>query len=480
MKSILLGGLLLVGLATEVAAQPKLKQTKIRGYVTEVTSPTNFEIEDYRISRDEGFVLDFENANPDVTFNPHDIRVGVELEIKGLLNEETGELKAQAIKIDLEQFRSIKQTAFVTRPPEALIRVDQSWNGQIAADGQRIVVTPQTLVVFKPTSREKKLAKEDKKGDSEESEFEPLASLDQVTIGMAMTYEGRRDRDTGAILAERVEFSRNDLDEGEAKLWRSLKLEVKPAQAFKPGELKINQVGKFKLLSDDSVQAYVAKIGSSLIPPYQAELSQDDPRKIPFQFFVALDDETNAFALPNGIVVVNSGLFGLLENEAQLAAIVGHEIAHATHEHTWRQMQYHKKKRFAIALAGAIAAAYGQYNLADALTLVNGAIQNGHQRQLENQSDRVGLEYMVAAGYDPREAPKVWKLMAKKHGVHATNFFWSSHDNQATRRSYLMNELKNNYRDLDYSRLQTLDEPFQEMKRAAEDASRKKRKLTVR
>jgi hypothetical protein len=45
--------------------------------------------------------------------------------------------------------------------------------------------------------------------------------------------------------------------------------------------------------------------------------------------------------------------------------------------------------------------------------------------------------------------------MAKKYGVHATNFFWSSHDNQATRRSYLMTELKNNYRDLDYSKLQT-------------------------
>jgi Zn-dependent protease with chaperone function len=480
MKTILVGGLLLVALAQQAEAQQKLKQTKIRGYVTEVTSPTTFEIEDYRITRDAGFVLDFENVSPDITFNPNDIRIGVELEIKGLLNEETGELKAQAIKVDLEQFRSIKQTAFVTRPPEALVRLDETWSGQIAADGQRIVVTPQTVVVFKPTSRERKLAKESKKDDLDENEFEPLASLDQVTIGMAMTYEGRRDRDTGAIMAERVEFSHNDLEDGEAKLWRSIKLSVKPAQALKPGELKIDQVGKFKLLPDDSVQEYVTNIGNSLIPSYQMELPQDDPRKIPFRFFVVLDDQANAFALPNGIVVINSGLFVLLENEAQLAAIVGHEIAHATHEHTWRQMQYHKKKRFAIALASAVAAGFGQYNLADLLTTVNGAIQNGHQRQLENQSDRVGLEYMVAAGYDPREAPTVWKLMAKEYGVHATDFFWSSHENQATRRSYLMNELKNNYRNLTYSELRTSREPFQAMKQAVEQASRNKPRVKVR
>ena len=60
----------------------------------------------------------------------------------------------------------------------------------------------------------------------------------------------------------------------------------------------------------------------------------------------------NAFATPNGIVVVNSGLMEMLENEAQLAAVVGHEIAHATHEHTWRQQQFHKKKRIGIAIAG--------------------------------------------------------------------------------------------------------------------------------
>ena len=112
-------------------------------------------------------------------------------------------------------------------------------------------------------------------------------------------------------------------------------------------------------------------------------------------------------------------------------------------------------------------------------TLVNAAVVNGHQRNLENQSDRVGLEYMVRVGYDPREAPAVWKLMGKKYGVQGTNLFWSSHENQATRRSYLMNELKNNYRALDYSALKVNADEFRRMKAELVNSKTSKRKLKV-
>ena len=460
----------------------KFKDVKIRGYVTEMRSPTDFDIEDYRITKQDNFALDFENATPDVSFQLQDIRVGVELEIKGLLNEATGELKAKAIKVDLEQFRSMKQTAFVSVAPEGIQLFDGSWAGELKADGQVIRVTPATRVLFKPTKREQPLAEHRKQPESEaenDDVFEPLRSLDQVKVGMAMTYEGKRDRQSGKILADRVEFSTNDLEEGEARLWKSLRATVKPAQGLRPGELKIDHAGKYRLLPDDEVQKYVAAIGERLIPAYLREMPLDDPRRIPFQFHVVVDDSFNAFATPNGIVVVHSGALELLENEAQLAAVLGHEIAHATHEHTWRQQQYHKKTRVGIALAGVVADAYGFRSLTDLTTLVNASIVNGHQRQLENQSDRIGLEYMVAAGYDPRQAPAVWKLVAKNQGVSSTNFFWSSHDNEPTRRSYLMNELKNNYRDLDFDSLRTNADEFARMKTAVKRATSQKRKLKV-
>ena len=134
----------------------------------------------------------------------------------------------------------------------------------------------------------------------------------------------------------------------------------------------------------------------------------------------------------------------------------------------------------AIGLAGAFAAGYGMQGLADIANLVNAAIVNGHSRSMENQSDRVGLQYMVSAGYDPRQAPAVWKLMTKKYGLQTTNFFWSSHENQATRRSYLMNELKNNYRDLDYAAVSLNTDGYARMKAAVAVAKNPKRKLVIR
>ena len=152
------------------AQAPRMKEVKIRGYVTEFRSPTDFDIEDYRVTRDQTFALDFENASSDVTFQLQDIRVGVELEIKGSLNEQTGELKAKAIKVDLEQFKSIKQTAFVSSAPEGIQLLDGSWAGELRADGQTIRVTNATTVVFKPTKREKKLAEQQKKNVEAEQE----------------------------------------------------------------------------------------------------------------------------------------------------------------------------------------------------------------------------------------------------------------------------------------------------------------------
>lgn len=172
-------------------------------------------------------------------------------------------------------------------------------------------------------------------------------------------------------------------------------------------------------------------------------------------------------------------MFDIVENEAQFASVVGHEIAHAIQEHTWRAEQHQKGTRTALAIGAAVAAAYGQPALRDVLTLTQAAIQNGYQRALENQSDRLGLEYMVDARYDPREAPRVWKQMATALGDAPTNLFWSNHDNHAIRRSYLMNELKNNYSPLDYSKLETHEAEFKTMVERVHSASKSKRKIQV-
>src|SRR5688572_28807057 len=93
---------------TPVAStQKKLKAMKILGYITEVHSPTSFEIEDYRITRDESVILEFENQSAEVNFKIEDLRVGTLVEISGLYHEAANELKATQMKVDLEQFRQL-------------------------------------------------------------------------------------------------------------------------------------------------------------------------------------------------------------------------------------------------------------------------------------------------------------------------------------------------------------------------------------
>ncbi|MBV9928635.1 MAG: M48 family metalloprotease [Acidobacteria bacterium] len=486
---------------------------KVRGYITNVLSPTSFEIDDYRVTREESLALDFENESPEARRGPEALRVGAEVEVSGAYDEATGELKADHIKVDLGQFRSFKMAAVLSREPEGVELTPEGWRGYFFPDGHRVRVEPSTEVLFKPNDSEEKALKERAKaeaskkqkeakvkdskaaerdaaaksaetadeGDVDEEDaagLQPLRTLKDVGVGMRMTYEGTEQPD-GTVLARRVVFSRNEKEKGEAALWKWLKVKEKPSNFVegKPGELKIDLVGKFKLLPNEEVQAYVSDLGQRLVPDYQRRLPAEDPQKIPFKFYVVMKKDANAFALANGIVVVHSGLFEVLENEAQLAAVLSHEIAHATQEHTWRQMNKDKKKRMALGMASIGLSLFGMGDFAFILDTVKTTMESGYSRTLENQADRVGLEYMVDAGYDPREAARVWTLMKKKYGDAPVPFFWATHENHLKRRSFIMLEIRNNYSNLDLaSTRKGSEEEFKRLAGLAREASAKKKK----
>jgi predicted Zn-dependent protease len=112
--------------------------------------------------------------------------------------------------------------------------------------------------------------------------------------------------------------------------------------------------------------------------------------------------------------------------------------------------------------------------------MIDAGIRNGYARSLENQADRVGMEWMLVAGYDIREAPRAWKAVSKKYGDHPTNLFWDSHDNNTTRRSYLMAELRNNYSDADFSRLKKDSDDFHKTASSVQQAMQGKKKIKVK
>jgi len=459
------------------------KEKKLHGYVTEVHSPTSFQIDDVRITRDSATSFEFEKEDDSdkspVDFKAEDIRVGTELVVTGDLDEQTSELRAKSIRVILEDARKINRTALMIWSPEMSRIGNGIWEGKFFADGQWIVVTESTEVRFKPNKTERKaLAKQGKTqkaaakagddGDDDDDDNTPgdlLNSLQSIGPDTFITYEGVRLPDN-TVLARKVEFMHNELEKSEFNMWRSVGVARHTPPNFKKrkaGDLEIANVGKFKIVPDENVQKYINWLGQRLIPHHQKNMPKDKPGKIPFFFFVVEGKGANAFALPNGIVVIYSGMFELLENEAQLATVVGHEIAHAIQEHSWRQQNYHRKKLAAMRVAGTIASIFGGAGgagAAAATALFEGAIRSGYSRSLENQADRSALEAMLAAGYDIREAPRVWQLMSKAHGDGGTSF-WSSHDNNTTRRSYLMAELRMNYPDANYKTLLTSKEQFE-------------------
>lgn len=461
------------------------KEKKVRGYVTTVHSPISFEIEDYRITRDANLPLEFEREDDSdqspVNFRAEDIRVGTELQVVGDFDETTGELRAKSIRVILEDEKKISRTALMIWAPEMTRIGNGIWEGKFFADGQWIVVNESTEVKFRPNRTEREALKKQAKtqktaaknaesdGDEDLADEggpgELLNSLQNIGPDTFITYEGIRLPDS-TVLARKVEFLHNELEKGEYNLWRSVGVAKYSAPNFKKrkaGELDIANIGKFKIVPDENVQKYIQWLGLRLIPQHQKNMAKDARGKVPFAFFVVEGKGANAFALPNGIVVVYAGMFDVLENEAQLATVVGHEVAHAIQEHSWRQHNYHRKKLAAMRVAGVIGSLFGGYSgagVAAFTSLMEGAIRSGYSRSLENQADRAALESMLAAGYDIREAPRVWQQMTKAYGD-GTTTFWSSHDNHTTRRSYLMAELRMNYPETNYQTLITNKEQYE-------------------
>jgi len=192
-----------------------------------------------------------------------------------------------------------------------------------------------------------------------------------------------------------------------------------PSSGLYKGHIEIGGL-QLKLVEDYRVQAYVNKVGRKLIPEYQKKMSDKNDNKIHFRFYVVDNPVFNAFAFPDGSIFVNTGLLATIKNEAQLAAVLGHEIAHVTHEHGAKRVK--KTTTTQLAVAGLLAAIelVNDNKLSPETKSAIGLVANVGStsflsffgRKHEEQSDRVGLYYMQKAGYDPREAPAVWKQLA--------------------------------------------------------------------
>jgi len=202
------------------------------------------------------------------------------------------------------------------------------------------------------------------------------------------------------------------LEDDEKRMWARAEEEQK----------KIEASGA--LYKDAELEGYLNSVARKLQPP-------EVFKAIRFRIQVAKSRQFNASAAPNGVIYVHSGLLAQMDNEAQLATLLGHEMTHATHRHAIRDFRDTMNKTAFLATVNVTLAGVpfvgGLASLAAAVGTT--AAITGYSRDQEREADREGLRLMVQAGYNPAEAPKLFYVLQKELEEEKVKepFFYSSH-----------------------------------------------------
>jgi beta-barrel assembly-enhancing protease len=278
------------------------------------------------------------------------------------------------------------------------------------------------------------------KGKDEASHFA------SIPLGWEVKVEGLRLID-GTVLARKVETKPN----GSALFEGELKSAMDDMEQQYRRQRRVYDEDENGRITDDYGALYedgpmvdrVRAITNRLVPGY---LHPEE-----FRVYVVDNKEWNAMAAPNGAIWVFSGLLKDMDDD-EVAIVLGHELAHATYEHS--RKQFKKAMLIQLAALGVVVGAESidskwQRTAVQVATLLGvTAWQSGYGRRHEDQADRVGLRYAYEAGFDVSKGPRLWQRFAKKYGEpnKVVHFFLSDHSMAKVRAVNLERELELNYR----------------------------------
>ena len=177
--------------------------------------------------------------------------------------------------------------------------------------------------------------------------------------------------------------------------------------------------------------ARLQKISQRLIA--QTGAYRSDARQWPWEVHVIKSNELNAHVFPGGKIVFYSGIIDRLSlTDAEIAAIMGHEMAHALREHTRERLSREVATQTGIGIAASVLGlSQGQAQLAGLAGDLG--ISRPHSRTQETEADLMGLELMARAGYDPNAAISLWRKMQSASGRGEPPQFLSTHPVSSTR-----------------------------------------------
>jgi len=436
---------------------PTPSKNKLLGYLTARIDNSTVAILDDRIQLAQGGRVELRDASGGKASGFTDLAAGQFVEAEGVW---VGRHQFSADKISVETGlleKSIHETVYLQDEPMDAPKILSGDPAELKADGEWLVIGPKTHRQWPPQNATQ--ASEAKPGTGD-----PSAPAALHYAGHQVRYSGFR-REDGRIETDLVELHPPAPPDAYNMPHGMSVVSAKELQTgieileFKRGT-KVD--GRLKLFPVPAVQQYVADLGTSLIPKSEAGIT----RTLEFRFFVIEDPSINAQALPDGTVLVNTGLLGAVDNEAALAFVLSHEIAHVLQVHYWREVRETRGQRIGLTIAGLA----GSYFIGDVSIFLSelgmAAVVNGHQRALENQADRLGLQTMIERGYDPRQAPHFLRIIIERYGDRSTSKLWSNHDSSVLRGSFLAVQIDHEYPQGRFDSARVDTRAFQAMREA--------------
>ncbi len=178
---------------------------------------------------------------------------------------------------------------------------------------------------------------------------------------------------------------------------------VSESQEIEIGRQEAQKVGEaIGYYQDREVQAYVSGIG-------QRMAAESERPQLPWEFHVVNDASVNAFALPGGFIFITRGLMSSITNEAELASVLGHEIAHVTHRHSVQQISRAQVAQLGLVTGSILSSTVAQYGglLGQGL----GVLFLKYGRDAELEADRSGFRYALNENYDVRQMIEMFEVL---------------------------------------------------------------------
>lgn len=230
--------------------------------------------------------------------------------------------------------------------------------------------------------------------------------------------------ESGVIGVERKQFMAASVPSAELQLAANKQYGEMMSQARAAGALDVDtpEVQRVRTIT----QRLISQVGAF----------RPDAAGWPWEVHVLRSDDVNAWCMPGGKMAVYTGLINKIKpTDDELAAVLGHEMAHALREHSREQISQQMATQVGLSVLSAVTGVAAAGDLGAALTNVMFTLPNS--RTHESEADLIGVELAARAGYDPRAAVTLWQKMAALGGGGAPPEFLSTHPSASTRSAEL-------------------------------------------